>query len=119
VDAHRGLGTLQLESILSFVGGRKVANDYTIAWEGGRWQIPREQIRAGLRDCSIRVEQCLDGAMIAWVGRISFPLQACLPRAIPTLSKTKRPARRFIAPPGTSRRAPRCVGRRDASQEAS
>jgi predicted DNA-binding protein (UPF0251 family) len=41
VNAHRPMTeTLCLESILSHVEQRQVTNDYTVAWEGQRWQIP-------------------------------------------------------------------------------
>jgi hypothetical protein len=48
VDAHRPLGdTLSLESILSHAEQRQVTNDYTVAWGGHRWQIPKEAVRPG------------------------------------------------------------------------
>ena len=44
VNAHRPVGeTLCLASILSHVEQRQVTNDYTVAWEGQRWQIPKRQ----------------------------------------------------------------------------
>jgi len=103
VDAHRRLGALSLASILSFVEARRVSNDYTIAWEGRRWQIPREQARVGLRGASIRVEQHLDGTMVAWAASHRIELQACGPCATPLATKTPRPPRRFVPPQGQSR----------------
>ena len=103
VDAHRRLGSLSLKSILSFAGSRRVANDYTIAWEGRRWQIPRDQARVGLRGSSIRVEQHLDGAMVAWAGSNRIQLQACEPCPTPPAPKSPRPPRRLVSPPGHSR----------------
>ena len=48
VNAHRPLGeTLSLESILSHMEQRQVTNDYTVAWEGRRWQIPKAAVRPG------------------------------------------------------------------------
>lgn len=120
VDAHRPLGSLQLASIFSFAESRRVANDYTIAWEGRRWQIPREQARVGLRGSSIRVEQRLDGTMVAWAGPASFPLHSCEPRATQETKKTQRPVRHFIPPPGHSRWMQGfSVGRKTAAEPAS
>jgi transposase len=103
VDAHRPLGTLQLASVLSFAQPRRVANDFTIAWEGRRWQIPRQQARVGLRGSSIRVEQRLDGAMVSCVDGIHCTLHPCAPSPVPQTEKLKRPVRRFLPPPGHSR----------------
>lgn len=102
VNAHRPLGNLELAGILSFTESRRVANDYTVAWKGGRWQIPGEAARAGLRGASIRIEQHLDGTMKARVGGTSVPLHVCEPIALPASEQTKRPARRFIPAPGKS-----------------
>jgi hypothetical protein len=64
VDAHRPLGdTLRLESILSRVEQRQVTNDYTVALDGKRWQIPKEAVRAGLRKSKLRIEARLDGRL--------------------------------------------------------
>jgi transposase len=117
VDAHRPLGTLRLESILSFVESRRVGNDFTIAWEGRRWQIPREQVRVGLRGSSIRVEQRLDATMVACLKESSFQLDPCEPRPIPQPEKTPRPPRRFVPPAGHSRWMQGFTVRRDAAEE--
>ncbi|HEY4085385.1 MAG TPA: ISNCY family transposase [Bryobacteraceae bacterium] len=103
VDAHRSLGAVQLASVLSFAASRRVANDYTIAWEGRRLQIPREQARVGMRGASIRVEQRLDGSMMAWAGPVSFALQPCEPSSAPVQEKAPRRRRHFVPPPGQSR----------------
>src|SRR5450432_415707 len=102
VNAHRPLGNLELAGILSFTESRRVANDYTVAWKGGRWQIPGQAARVGLRGSSIRIEQHLDGTMKARVGGASVLLQICEPTALPKPEQTKRPARRFIPAPGKS-----------------
>jgi hypothetical protein len=117
VDAHRPLGALQLASILSFAEPRRVANDFTIAWEGRRWQIPRQQARAGLRGSSIRVEQRLDGTMVSCIDGIHGPLLACEPCPTPQTEKLQRPVRRFVPPPGHSRWMQRFTVRRDAPPE--
>jgi DNA-binding Lrp family transcriptional regulator len=66
VDAHRPLGERpELHSILSHVQTRRVANDYTVSWNGKHYQIPREGMRPGLRSSTVRVEGRLDGTV--WV----------------------------------------------------
>jgi hypothetical protein len=101
-DAHRPLGeTLDLVSILSRVEQRQVTNDYTVAWEGKRWQIPREAVRAGLRGSSIRVEARLDGTLQARTGDGFAVLSVC-ENAEKVAVQRQRPARRYVAPPGQS-----------------
>jgi hypothetical protein len=97
------LGTLQLASILSFAEPRRVANDFTIAWEGRRWQIPRQQASVALRGYSIRVEQRLDGAMVACLDGMHCALHPCAPSPVPQTEKLQRPVRRLVPPPGHSR----------------
>lgn len=66
VEAHRPLEAGQdLASILSHAETRQVANDYTVSWQGKRWQIPREAVEVGLRRRKIRVEGRADGSV--WV----------------------------------------------------
>jgi len=56
-DAHRPLRTDQkLVSILSHVERRSVANDYTIAWRGKRYQIPAQQAQARMRKAAVAVQ---------------------------------------------------------------
>jgi hypothetical protein len=63
-DAHRPLGKeYSLPAILSRVETRQVANDYTLRFEGKRYQIARSDIRAGLRGGTVSVEQRLDGTL--------------------------------------------------------
>jgi len=119
VDAHRPLGALPLASILSFAEPRRVANDFTIAWEGRRWQIPRPQLRVGLRGSSIRVEQRLDGTMMASIDGIHGTLQPCEPCPTPQREKLQRPVRRFVPPAGHSRWMQRFSVRRDAQPQPS
>jgi transposase len=66
VDAHRPLGERQnLDSILCHVEQRRVANNYTISWGAKSYQIPRDEVRPGLRSAWVRVEGRLDGTV--WV----------------------------------------------------
>jgi transposase len=102
VDAHRPVGeTLSLASILSHVEQRQVANDYTVAWAGRRWQIPKHAVRAGLRRSTIRIEARLDGTVQARIGQTFVPLTIC-ERAPKAAVKASRPARRYVPPPGRS-----------------
>ena len=102
VDAHRPLGErLRLASILSHVEQRQVTNDYTVAWEGRRWQIPRPAVQPGLRRSSIRVEARLDGTLQARIGAAFIALTVC-EKAAKTTVTTSRPGRRYVPPPGRS-----------------
>ena len=63
-DAHRPLGAEHdLASILSGVELRQVLADYTVQFQGTKYQIHRADIRAGLRGAKVRVEQHLDGTL--------------------------------------------------------
>lgn len=103
VNAHRPVGeTLALESILSHVEPRRVTNDYTVAWHGERWQIPKEAVTPGLRGLSIRVEARLDGTVTARIGERFVALRVC--QQVERLTaKASRPSPRYVHPPGQSR----------------
>ena len=62
-NAHRPLGREhRLEEILSVRAARKVAQDHTVSWEGNRWGVSREDVRAGLRGARVEIERRLDGS---------------------------------------------------------
>jgi hypothetical protein len=62
-NAHRRLGREhRLEEILSVRAARQVADDHTVSWEGNRWGVPREEVRAGLRGAQVEIERRLDGS---------------------------------------------------------
>jgi len=62
-NAHRRLdGEQRLEEILSVRVARKVAEDYTISWDGVRWGVPREEVCTGLRGAAVEIERRLDGS---------------------------------------------------------
>jgi hypothetical protein len=105
VDGHRSLERLELSSVLSMVETRRVANDHTVQWHGVKWQIPREAIRPGMRASTVRIEQRLDGSMVARVQAEFITLVRCLdePKVKPTPQPTHRSSRRFKPPPGQSR----------------
>jgi transposase len=103
-DAHRPVSeTLRLESILSHVEQRQVSNDYTIAWQGGHWQIPKTAVRPGLRRSSVRIERRLDGALWARIGDESAELTACEKPRPQITGRTSKPSRRYVPPPGSSK----------------
>jgi hypothetical protein len=65
-DQHRPLSEAQdLASILCHAEDRIIANDYTFSFAGQRLQIQREQIQAGMRRQSLRVELRLNGELKA------------------------------------------------------
>jgi len=62
-NAHRRLGREhRLEEILSVRTARKVAQDYTVSWDGNSWGVPREEVCAGLRGAPVEIERRLDGS---------------------------------------------------------
>jgi len=103
VDAHRTLGKmLSLQSILSRVEMRQVTNDYTVAWGGRRWQIPKAAVGPGLRGSSIRIEARLDGTLEARIGGQFVELTVCEKIEKTQAIESVRPARRHVPPPGQS-----------------
>jgi transposase len=104
VEGHRRLEKLDLSSILSVVEQRGVANDYTVPWCGVKWQIPRAAIRPGLRGSRLRIEQRLDGTMVARINGRSVALQRCEGTAVPNQTRmVRRSGKRFQPAPGQSR----------------
>ena len=104
VEGHRRLEKLDLSSILSVVEQRGVANDYTVQWRGVKWQIPRGAIRPGLRGSRLRIEQRLDGTMVARIDGRSVALQRCDGTAESNEArKIPRSGKRFQPAPGQSR----------------
>jgi transposase len=102
-DAHRPLGeTLSLESALSHMEQRQVMNDYTVAWQGRRWQIPKVAVKPGLRRSSIRIEARLDGTLKARIGGQYVALTVCEKAGELQATERGRPARRYVPPPGES-----------------
>lgn len=86
VNAHRPLGKRQdLESTLSHVENRRVANNYTVSWDGKLYQIPQKAVRPGLRSSWVRVEGRLNGTVWARIGDQAVRLGRC-ERALPELN---------------------------------
>lgn len=103
VDAHRPLGgTLNLASTLSHAEPRQVTNDYTVSWAGQKWQLPKEAVGPGMKGSKIRIEERLDGALLARVGDRFVALSLCQD-AKKQPKKTTRPPKRHVPQPGESR----------------
>jgi hypothetical protein len=63
-DAHRQLGQeYDLTAILSHIEPRRVSNDYTVRYSGKIFQIDRQDIRVGMRQAMVLVEERLDGTI--------------------------------------------------------
>ena len=111
-NAHRPLGPEhRLEEILSVRVARQVAQDHTVSWEGNRWGVRREQVRAGLRGAHVEIERRLDGShWLRFRGRY-LRLRHCPqpPRRTTSPSglrpaglvakKNKQPKPKYIPPP--------------------
>lgn len=83
-DAHRPLGPEHnLAAILSHVESRVVAPDYTVQFQGRRYQIARAAIRAGLRGARVRMEKRLDGSIAVRFRKHDLPVSVCEPRPEP------------------------------------
>ena len=77
-EAHRELGPEHdLDSALSHVETRRVANDYTIRFRGKSYQIDRKAIVPGLRNSRVRVARRLDGVLAARFGKHELALKRC------------------------------------------
>src|SRR5580693_5525652 len=74
-DAHRALDkSHNLAASLSYVEARRVDNDYTLRWDGKRYQIERQAVTTGLRRATVRVEQRLDGSLAVRFGERYLPV---------------------------------------------
>ncbi len=103
-DAHRPVGAqLDLASVLAVVEIRRPDNNYTVPWKGRKWQIPKAAIGTQLRRAPIRVEERLDGRMMAQLSGKAVELTLCEEATRPQAKPMKRPGKRFVPPPGQSR----------------
>jgi biotin operon repressor/transposase-like protein len=98
LDAHRVLRKdHHLASALSYVETRMVNNDYTLRWFGGLYQVAAKDVRPRMRKSKLRVEQQLDGALVArWEGR-QMLLSLC-PEPVPAQPEPKHVHPRKAAP---------------------
>lgn len=83
-DAHRPLSAEHdLATSLSVVAMRQVANDYTLRFRHELYQIPRDQVRPGLRGAPVRVEARLDGSIAVRFQDRYLQIQRCESRPQP------------------------------------
>lgn len=102
-DAHRRVRKDQkLASILSYVEQRTVSNDYTVSWQGRRYQIPAEQLRPRMRGAKVRVEKRLEGELVARWEQREMALQECAEG-----EETKRAARAVQKPSAKAAKSPK------------
>ena len=92
---HRALTEhLELAAILCHVEQRTIGNDYTFAFAGKRYQIPRADVQAGMRHQRLRVELRLDGEMRARYQGRYLNIAACGARPPAAPPKRNRPVRK-------------------------
>src|SRR5208283_627050 len=92
-DAHRPLLSCQrLASILSVRATRTISHDYTLRWRGQVWQIPRAEVRPGMRNGVAQVEQRLEGSLAVVFRGVDVPVVKCtLPAPAKSAVKPRPP----------------------------
>jgi transposase-like protein len=91
-DAHRALlPGMNLDSVLSIRESRKIAQDYTVRWEGAIYRVDSGQIARGMRGARVQVERRLDGSRwVHWRNRI-LALERCESRPRVMLERRVKP----------------------------
>ena len=99
VDAHRRLKGYDLKAILSHQEQRVVTNDYTVQYQGRKYQILRQSQGGVLRRSKVTVEHRLDGSIkfrrrgrYLKSRRITVKTSAAKPSARPTSPAGRRAA---------------------------
>lgn len=83
-DVHRPLtGQLDLAAILSHVEHRVITNDYTFSFGGRRYQIARQDVKAGMKGQRVRLELRLDGELQARYEGRPLEVSECGPKPQP------------------------------------
>jgi hypothetical protein len=101
-DAHRPLdATHSLPASLSYVESRLVSNDYTIQFDNKTYLIAREDIRAGLRGATVRVEVRLDASLAVRFRGCYLTVSQCHPR--PKASPAPKARKPKAQPAGATR----------------
>ena len=117
VDAHRRLTGFDLKAILSHQERRVVGNDYTVQYQGCRWQIQKQGRLGGLRGSRVVVEHRLDGAItFRWRGRYLKARRIAVKAAATAEPAFAEPAATATSPAG--RRAAAASGLRPAASAA-
>jgi hypothetical protein len=94
-DLHRPLTPqIDLASTLSHVESRVINNDYTISFAGRRYQIARQDVRAGMKRQNLRVELRLDGTLQARYEGRYVDIAECGPKAPAPPAPPRKPPRR-------------------------
>lgn len=95
VDLHRALTPqIDLASALSHVEHRVVSNDYTFSFAGRRYQIARQEVRAGMRGKSLRIELHLNGALRARFEGVYAGVSECGAKAPAAPKPAAKPTRK-------------------------
>jgi transposase len=94
-NQHRPLSETQdLAAILCHAEDRVIANDYTFAFAGRRFQIQREQVQAGMRRQRLRVELRLDGELKARYQQRYLTIEECGARTAAPVPAARQPPRK-------------------------
>jgi transposase-like protein len=111
-DAHRALNRgLELDSVLSQVEVRTIAQDYTVRWAGAAYPIRRSDIGGGMRGKQVEIEQRLDQTLwMRWKKRC-FPLTRCAAEKKPNYRAPWTPPLAAGKPDATERQRRRQQGR--------
>ncbi|GIU77709.1 MAG: transposase [Bryobacteraceae bacterium] len=103
-NAHRPLtAEIDLGASLSHVETRVIDNDYTISFAGRRYQIARQDVQAGMKRQSLRVELRLDGTLKARYEGRYVEIAECGPPAPAAPAAPRKPPRRNHNAGGKSR----------------
>lgn len=94
-NAHRPLtAEIDLGASLSHLETRVIDNDYTISFAGRRYQIARQDVQAGMKRQSLRVELRLDGTLKARYEGRYVEITECGPPAPAAPAAPRKPPRR-------------------------
>ena len=94
-DLHRPLtAQIDLASALSHVEQRVVSHDYTISFAGRRYQLAREQVKAGMRGKPVRIELHLSGTVRARFEGQYVELSECGAKVPATAKPIAKPTRK-------------------------
>ncbi|MFQ5724026.1 MAG: ISNCY family transposase [Terriglobia bacterium] len=115
VDAHRRLRKDQrAASILSHVESRVIGNDYTVSWQGRRYQIAAGEAKPRMRKASVRVEQRLDGELWLRWGAEQMRLRECPEPEV----GAQRGAPAAQDQPAATARAPKAPAKRERKRKS-
>jgi transposase len=94
-NQHRPLTKqLELAAILCHVEQRVIGNDYTFSFAGRRYQIARQEAKAGMRHQRLRVELRLDGELKARYQDRYLAIAECGVRTAAVEPATRKPPRK-------------------------